>query len=70
MSGGNASRVALQFNPTEASNVRSLPTLEDPARELGIAHRPFPVKGPEDFEGAFSAMGSERMDSLLVSARG
>jgi putative ABC transport system substrate-binding protein len=68
MSGGKVSRGAVLFNPADASNVLALRAMEDPARKLGMKLRPFPVKGPEDFEGAFSAMASERIDSLLVAA--
>jgi putative ABC transport system substrate-binding protein len=68
MSGGKASRVAVLFNPADASNVLGLKALEDPARKLGITLRPLPVKGPEEFEGAFSAIAPERMDSIFVFA--
>ena len=68
ISGGKVSRGAMLFNPADASNVLSLRAIEDPARILGMTLRPFPVKGPEDFEGAFSAMASERIESLFVAA--
>jgi putative ABC transport system substrate-binding protein len=68
ISGGKASRGAVLFNPADASNVLAVRANEGPARTLGITLRPFPVNGPEDFEGAFTAMASERIDALLVAA--
>ena len=68
MTGGKASRGAVLFNPADASNVLLLQATEAPARRLGIALRPFPVRGPEDFEDAFSAMALARIDSILVAA--
>ena len=68
ISGGKVSRGAMLFNPADASNVLGLRAAEDPARILAMTLRPFPVKGPEDFEGAFSAMASERIESLWVAA--
>ncbi|HLC41651.1 MAG TPA: ABC transporter substrate-binding protein [Methylomirabilota bacterium] len=62
------SRVGLLFNPTDPSNVLALRELEGPARVLGMELRPLEVRSPEDFEGAFSAMTSERIDALMVAA--
>ena len=68
MLGGKVSRLAMLFNPADASNVLALQTVEDSARKLNVTLRPFPAKGPEDFAGAFSAMASERIDAVLVAA--
>jgi putative tryptophan/tyrosine transport system substrate-binding protein len=68
MLGGKVSRVAVLFNPADASNVLALQAIEESARKLRATVRPFPAKGPEDFAGAFSAMASERIDSVLVAA--
>jgi len=68
MAGGKVSRGAVLFNPADASNVLFLRATEAPARILGMTLRPFPVKGPEDFQGAFSAMASSQIDSLSVAA--
>jgi putative tryptophan/tyrosine transport system substrate-binding protein len=68
MLGGKVSRVAVLFNPADASNVLALQAVEDSARKLRVTIRPLPAKGPEDFAGAFSAMASERIDSVLVAA--
>ena len=68
MLGGKVSRLAMLFNPADASNVLALQTVEDSARKLKVTLRPFPAKGPEDFAGAFSAMASERIDAVLVAA--
>lgn len=66
--GGRISRGAVLFNPADASNVLAVRANEEPARVLGMTLRLFPVKGPEDFEEAFSAMASTQVDSLLVTA--
>ena len=68
MLGGKVSRLAMLFNPADASNVLALQTVEDSTRKLKVTLRPFPAKGPEDFAGAFSAMASERIDAVLVAA--
>ena len=68
MLGGKVSRLAMLFNPADASNVLALQAIEDSARKLKVTLRPFPAKGPEDFAGAFSAMASERIDAILVAA--
>ena len=68
ISGGKVSRVAVLFNPADPSNVLALRAYDDAAAKLGITLRPFPVKGPEDFDAAFSAMAAGRIDSLLVVA--
>jgi putative ABC transport system substrate-binding protein len=68
MLGGKVSRVALLFNPADASNVLALHVVEALALKLRFTLRPFSVKGQEDLAGAFSAMASERIDSVLVAA--
>jgi len=45
--------------------VAVLKELEDAARRLGLQLRPFDVKGPADFEGAFKAASEWRADALL-----
>lgn len=68
ISGGKAARVAMMIDPSDASHVLSLQAAQDPARKLGMTFRAFPIKGPEEFDAAFSTMVSARIDSLLVSA--
>ena len=47
-----------------------LKELEDAARQLGLQLRPFDVKGPADFEGAFKAASEWQADALLLLAYG
>jgi len=68
MLGGRVSRVALLFNPSDASNVLALHVVEDLAHKLRFSFRPFAAKGQEDLAGAFSAMAAERIDLVLVAA--
>lgn len=68
ISRGKVSRVAWLFNPADPSNAQALRAHEDAAAKLGMTLRPFPVKAPEEFDAAFSAMAAERMDSLVVAA--
>jgi putative ABC transport system substrate-binding protein len=42
--------------------------LQDAARTLGLSMKPLPVNGAQDFEAAFTAMISDRIDGLLVAA--
>lgn len=68
LSGGKAARAAMLFNSADPSNVLALSAMEDSARKLGMTFRPFLVKVPEDFEGAFTAMVAARIDALFVPA--
>ena len=68
IAGGKAARVAMLMDPSDASHDLSLRATQDPARKLGMTLRAFPVKGPEEFDAAFSTMASARIDSLLVAA--
>jgi putative ABC transport system substrate-binding protein len=65
---GKISRVGFVFNPSDASNLLGAQEREGPARVLGITLRPIEVRGPDDLEGAFSRMKSERIDALSVAA--
>lgn len=68
VSGRRASRGAMLFNPADASNVLGLRSAQGAARALGMELRPIAVKGPEDFESAFSTIASEGIGALLVAA--
>lgn len=68
ISGGKVSRVAVLFNPADASNVLVVQATQDAGKRLGVSLRPLPIKSPEDFEGAFSAMVTDRIDALFVAA--
>jgi len=68
IAGGRLSRGAVPFYPADPSNVLGARMAQDAARTLGLSMKPFPVNGAQDFEAAFSAMMSERIDALLVAA--
>jgi putative ABC transport system substrate-binding protein len=68
ITGGKVSRAAVLFNPGDASNVIAARALQDAARTLGLSMKPYPVNGAQDFEAAFTAMVSDRIDALLVAA--
>ena len=72
----NLSRVALLWNPTNASNAPQLLHAQDAARTLGVRLHSLEVRGPGEIEGAFAAMTKERagavivlLDSMLVANR-
>ena len=68
VSGGKFSRVAVLFNPADASNVVAVKAAQDTSKPLGISIRPYPVNAAEEFEAVFTAMAKDRPDGLLVAA--
>jgi putative ABC transport system substrate-binding protein len=62
-----ASRVAVLWNPTDASFVPQADPVEAAARSLRLRLQPVEARGPEQFEGAFSAMAREAADALVIS---
>jgi ABC-type uncharacterized transport system substrate-binding protein len=62
-----ASRVAVLWNPADASFEAQAKAVELAARSLGLRLQHVEARGPEQFEGAFSAMARERADALVVS---
>ena len=63
----SATRVAVLWNPADESLGVQAKPVEMAARSLGIHLQHVEARGPEQFEGAFSAMARERADALLVS---
>jgi len=61
-----ASRVAVLLNPANPTNPLQLKETQAAAPALGVAIVPLEIKGAEDFDQAFSAMGKKRADALLV----
>lgn len=61
------SRVAVLWNPVTPPGVPGVKQLEVAARSLGVQVRPVEVRGPGDFEGAFSAITHRRANGLLVT---
>ena len=63
-----ATRIAVLWHPATPSNGPGLKAVEAAARVLGVQVQALAVRGPDDFEGAFSAMTRERADAFLVIA--
>ena len=63
----NASRIAVLWNPADASFAIQGKEVEAAARTLKIRLQTVEERGPEDFETAFAAMARDRADALLVS---
>ena len=62
-----ASRVAVLWNPADASFGVQAKRVEVAARSLRIRLQQVEAEGPDQFERAFGAMARERADALLVS---
>jgi ABC-type uncharacterized transport system substrate-binding protein len=60
------SRVAILRNPRQTSDLSYLPTAQDSARTLGLSPQVFEVRGPEEWEKAFSAMVKNRARAVLA----
>jgi putative ABC transport system substrate-binding protein len=60
------SRVAVLANPTSPTAGATSKELEDAARTLRVKLQVLEVRGPQEFDKAFSAMTAERAGSLLV----
>ena len=60
------SRVAVLWNPNNASNVLELREMEGAARALGLKLRSLEVRGPDDFQGAFAGAAKDRAHALIV----
>jgi putative tryptophan/tyrosine transport system substrate-binding protein len=61
-----ASRVAVLLNPANPTNPLQLKETEAVAPALGVTIVPLEIKGAEDFDPAFAAMGKKRVAALLV----
>ncbi len=60
------SRVAVFLDPTSRSNALSLGEIKVAAGALQVTLQPLEVRGPDDFEPAFSAIKRERAGTLIV----
>ncbi len=59
-------RVAVLWDPTNAANPRLLGEMKVAAGGLRITLQPLEVRGPDDFEPAFSAIKKEHASALIV----
>ncbi len=62
----SASRVAVLWSPDTRTHVLQLKDLQAAAPALGVALLPLEVRGPEDFDRAFSAIRKDHPDALNV----
>jgi putative ABC transport system substrate-binding protein len=60
------SRVAVLWNPANASNVSEFKETEVAARALGLKLRSLEVRSPDDFQGAFASAARDRANALVV----
>ncbi len=60
------SRVALVWNPVPPGARTYRDVVERAARKLGVAVQSVEVRGRDDFEGGFAAMGRGRADGVVV----
>ncbi|OGQ82193.1 MAG: hypothetical protein A3F90_10145 [Deltaproteobacteria bacterium RIFCSPLOWO2_12_FULL_60_19] len=60
------SRVAVLWNPANASNVIEFKEAEVAARALGLKLQSLEVRGPDDFQGAFAGAARDRANALIV----
>jgi putative tryptophan/tyrosine transport system substrate-binding protein len=66
----NVSRVAVLWNPANASSVPQLREAEVAAPALGLRLQPLEARGPDDVDLAFAAMARERAGGLIVLVDG
>jgi putative ABC transport system substrate-binding protein len=61
-------RVAILSNPGNPGQPLSIRELNVAARSLGVQLQLLEARGPNEFDGAFAAMATERVGALLVVA--
>jgi putative ABC transport system substrate-binding protein len=59
-----ARQVAALSNPGNPTNASQVQAVETAARSLKVGLRLFAVRGPDEFNGTFAAMGKLRLDAL------
>jgi putative ABC transport system substrate-binding protein len=60
------SRMALLWNPANASNAPQLRHAQDAARALEVRLQPLEARGPSEIDSAFAAMTRERAGAIIV----
>jgi putative ABC transport system substrate-binding protein len=61
----SASRIAVILNPRVSANRPMLKDIQAAAPAIGVTVFPFEVKGPDDIDAAFAAIGKERYGGLI-----
>ncbi len=64
-----SSHTTVLWNPNEPSSRRAMQEMEAPAESLGMQLQSIEVRGPDDFDKAFSAIAAKR-PNVLLSVRG
>ena len=64
----SASEIGVLWNPSNASTAPQIKTVLAAAPALGLHIVPFAVKGRDELERAFAAIGKDRLGGLLVVA--
>ena len=62
----SASRIAVFYHAANSTLLRQLKDIQDIAPGFHVTVLPIPVKGPDDFDGAFTRMKNERAGALMV----
>jgi putative tryptophan/tyrosine transport system substrate-binding protein len=60
------SHVGVLWNPADASTANQWPETQAAAQTLGVSLESLPVRGLDDFDGAFAAATSNGIDALLT----
>jgi putative ABC transport system substrate-binding protein len=63
-------RVAILWNPANPGHPLAIRDVNVAARSLGVQLQLLEARGPNEFDGAFAAMATERVGALLVVADG
>ena len=59
-------RVAILYDPAIPANIVQLKDVQTAARALGLTIQAWEIRGTDDFDRVFAAMGKERPDGLYV----
>jgi ABC-type uncharacterized transport system substrate-binding protein len=59
-------RVAILSNPANPGHARAVSIVKAAARSLGVSLQILEAREPNQFEGAFAAMATDRVEALLV----
>jgi putative tryptophan/tyrosine transport system substrate-binding protein len=61
-----ASRLAVLVHPTDPAKARNMREIRTAAQTLGVQLQTLEVRGPDEFENAFTALTREHAEALLV----